>query len=268
MKACHLLSAFTSLVFMLSASAGQCENIRFITEPNVNIDASGRSFSGESELTRDLMRRLDITGDVEVYPWKRAYTMLKKEPNIALFPTTRTEARENDAHWVGPILKVSWVFFANKNSNIEIKSLKDAMQARQICGYLGDAKLTFLENKGFKNLTYRYRSFDCIELLANNRVDLWISTTTASLRDSEASPYKVSDLKVVYTINTNYLYYALSKDIPAETVELLQQTIDSMKREGVFPKYYKGFYSEDMIREISRVEEPEFPWVTSNDKQK
>ena len=266
MRVCHLLSVVMSLVFILSASTGYCEGIRFITEPTVNVDASGRSFSAESELTRELMRRLNLTGDVEVYPWKRAYSILKKEPNIALFPTTRTEARENDANWVGPILKVSWVFYANKDSNIELNSLEDAMKVGKICGYLGDAKLTFLENRGFKNLISRYRSFDCVELLAKNRVDLWVSTTNALLRDSETSPYQLSELKIAYTIDTKYLYYALSKDIPDETVELLQKTLNTMKKEGVFYKYYKGQYSENMIKEISIVEDPAFPWETSSKK--
>ena len=266
MKVCHLLSVFISLTFMLSAPTGHCGNIRFITEPTVNVDASGRSFSPESELTRDLMRRLNLTGDVEVYPWKRAYSILQKEPNIALFPTTRTEARENDANWVGPILKVSWVFYAHKDSKIELNSLGDAMKVGRICGYLGDAKLTFLENKGFKNLIPRYRSFDCIELLTKNRVDLWISTTNATLRNSKTNPYQLSELKIVFTINTQYLYYALSKDIPSETVELLQKTVNSMKREGVFFKYYNGYYFENTIREISIVEDPVFPWETRRQK--
>jgi polar amino acid transport system substrate-binding protein len=258
----YRLSAAMFLGLSLSATTGYCADIRFITEPTGNVDAAGRSFSTESELTRDLIRRLNHDGDVEVYPWKRAYSLLQTEPNIALFPTTRTEARENDAKWVGPILKVSWVLYANEDSSIELNSLEDAMKVKRICGYLGDAKLKYLEEKGFTNLITRYRSFDCAELLKKNRLDLWVGTSNAIIPNSETSSYEVTGVKVVYTMSTRYLYYALSKDIPDETVKLLQETINDMKKDGAFYKFYRGHYSENMIQGISKIEEPVFPWET------
>lgn len=253
-----------SLSAVFSASTGYCNDIRFITEPTTSMDTSGRSFSNESELTRELIQRLKQNNDVEVYPWRRAYSIMLNEPNVALFPTTRTEARENDAKWVGPLLKVSWVLFAHKDSDIELNSLEDAMQAGEICGYLGDAKLTYLENKGFENLVTRYRSFDCIELLARHRVDLWVGTANALLWDIEADRDYLSDIKIVYTIDTKYLYYALSKDTPDETVNLLQETLNTMKKEGAFFKYYRNSFSDATIREFSKIETPAFPWLASS----
>ena len=63
-------------------------------------------------------------------------------------------------------------------------------------------------------------------------------------------------------MSTRYLYYALSKDIPDETVKLLQETINDMKKDGAFYKFYRGHYSENMIQGISEIEEPVFPWKT------
>ena len=180
--------------------------------------------------------------------------------------TTRTQARENDAKWVGPIVIVTWVFYANKDSNIILNSLEDAKDVSHICGYIGDAKFTFLESNGFKNLLPRYRNVECLELLVKNRVDLWISTMNVPTLIPDTGPYEFSDLKVVYTIGTKYLYYALSKDIPYETVELLQNTINDMKKEGAFFKHFKDTLPDEVIQEISRLEPPVFPWKTDGNK--
>lgn len=259
-----LLSLVSLIATFVLATKGYCEELRFITEPTTSMDTDGRSFSNESELSRELIKRLKQTNDVEVYPWKRAYSIMLTEPNVALFPTTRTEARENEAKWVGPLLKVNWVLYAHKDSDITINNLEDAMKVDQICGYLGDAKFTYLEKKGFKNLVARYRSFDCIELLARHRVDLWVSSTNALLWDIEADRDYLSDIKIVYMIDTKYLYYALSKDTPDEMVNLLQETLDTMKREGAFYKYYSRDFSDERIREFSKVEQPDFPWLSGS----
>ena len=161
---------------------------------------------------------------------------------------------------------VTWVFYANKDSNIVLNSLEDAKNVRGICGYIGDAKLSFLEAQGFKNLLPRYRNVDCLELLVKKRVDLWISTMNAPTLIPETGPYEFSDVKVVYTIDTKYLYYALSKSIPDETVELLQTTIDNMKKEGVFFKYYEDTLPNELIQEMSRRDPPIFPWKTDGKK--
>ncbi|MDG3088438.1 hypothetical protein P7F88_21190 [Vibrio hannami] len=222
MKSCRLSLMSLSLVVAFLAPVGYCDEVRFITEPTTSMDTEGRSFSNESELTRELIQRLNQTNDIEVYPWRRAYSIMQSEPNVALFPTTRTEARENDAKWVGPLLKVRWVMYAHKDSDIELNNLEDAKKVPQICGYLGDAKLAFLEKNGFENIETQYRSFDCIKLLARKRVDLWISSANALLWDIQADRDYLSDIKIVYTIDTKYLYYAVSKETSDETVNLLQ----------------------------------------------
>ncbi|WED23778.1 transporter substrate-binding domain-containing protein [Vibrio sp. JC009] len=258
----RLFSVLLSLLFAALPVCGHGEDLRFITEPTVFTDEQGQAMGGDAKLTRDLMRRLSIPGDIEVYPWKRAYALMQSEPDVVLFPTTRTEARENQAKWVGPIVIVTWVFYANKDSDIVLNSLEEAKELGDICGYIGDAKLTFLEKSGFKNLLPRYRNLECLELLVKGRVDLWVSTLNAPTLVSDTGPYEFSDLKVVYTLNKKYLYYALSKEIPDETVELLQKTLDDMKREGALLKHYRNTLPDELIKEMSQVEPPVFPWKT------
>lgn len=248
-------------------STGYCEKLRFITEPTVTTDASGHSFSTESELTRELITRLKLPATIEVYPWKRAYSMLQREPNIVLFPTTRTETREKQAKWVGPILKVSWVFYANKNSSIKINSLENAMKVDRVCGYIGDAKFTFLKEQGFKNLVPRHLSADCLDLLARNKIDLWVSTDNVITSTPEENNEQLAEIKIAYTINTKYLYYALSKNISDDTVKLLQATLNKMKKEGAIHKHYQGHYSDRVIQETSKIDAPIFPWLDKTVQQ-
>jgi len=260
MKVYHIF-LMTVISTMLFVSTGYSGSIRIITEPTISMDKAGRPITAVAEMTRAFMKKLNIPGEILVYPWKRGYFMALNEPEIALFPTTRTETRENLFKWVGPILQVSWILYANKNSTLKLTRLEDAMKVDRICGYLGDAKFVFLQKKGFKNLISRYSTSECIDLLTKGKVDLWISTSNIESPETvKKGNFKLSDIKQSYLINTKYLYYALSKAIPDEVVEHWQNTLNTMKTDGTLRKYYKNKHPESIIQEISKTEAPIFPW--------
>ena len=66
-------------------------------------------------------------------PWAQGYTMAQRQPNVALYSTTRTESRENLFKWVGPLATMKWVFFAKAGSGIKISSLDDAKKVGSTC---------------------------------------------------------------------------------------------------------------------------------------
>jgi polar amino acid transport system substrate-binding protein len=262
MKAYHIY-LMTVISIILFVSTGYSGDIRVITEPTLSMDKAGRPITAVAEMTRGLMKKLDIPGEIHVYPWKRGYFMALNEPEIALFPTTRTETRENLFKWVGPILQVSWKLYANQNSTLKLTRLEDAMKVDRICGYLGDAKYVFLQKKGFKNLISRHSIKDCGDLLAKGSVDLWISTDNIeSMESAKKSNFNILDIKPVYNINTKYLYFALSKDIHDNVVEHWQNTLNTMKMDGTLRKYYKSKYPDAIIQEISKTKDPILPWKT------
>ncbi|OEU71116.1 MAG: hypothetical protein BA863_09845 [Desulfovibrio sp. S3730MH75] len=79
------------------------------------------------------MRQTGQEFPIKVMPWAQGYTMAQRQPNVALYSTTRTESRENLFKWVGPLATMKWVFFAKAGSGIKISSLDDAKKVGSTC---------------------------------------------------------------------------------------------------------------------------------------
>lgn len=238
------------------------EEIQVITEhspPGEYIDETGRVTGPTAEMVRELMRRLNLSGDIKIYPWERAYSMALTKRRVALFETTRTEERENLFKWVGPIKRIRWGLYAKKDLKIRLKILEEAKKVETICAYLGDSKGDYLKKQGFTNLYQPVKQIQCLRMLMRGRVTLWISSDIGHrplLKEAGVDP---SELELIYVMGTKYLYIAFSKDTPNEIIKSWQKTLDEMKIDGTVAKYYKGTYPDEMIRVIGNPKEPLLP---------
>ena len=228
-------------------------------------DETGYATGPTVEMVRELMRRLNLKGDIRILPWKRGYRYLLAGPKVALFETTRTEEREQLFKWVGPIKRVRWVFFAKKSAKIKLNSLEDAMKFNTICIYLGDAKGEYLKRQGFTNIFQPVSSKQCLNMLKSNRTTLWVASDTIISSLLKETGMKPSEFEIIHLFGTKYLYIALSIDVPDEVVELWQKTLDEMKLDGTLASFYKGTYADEMIQAISVPEQPSFTWNTGKE---
>lgn len=249
------------LLFLSLCSYG--EEIRVITEhspPGEYLDETGRVTGATAEMVRELMRRQKLTGEIRIYPWKRAYEMALTLPGIALFETTRTEQRENLFKWVGPIKQIRWGLYGKKNAGIKLNTLEDAKRIGSICAYYGDSKGEHLKKLGFDNLREPMLSIQCLKLLMIDRVNLWISSDIGQAPLFAEAGVDPAELELLYVIGNKYLYIAFSKDTPDEIIESWQKTLDEMKTDGSFANHYLGTYPEDMIKALSVPGQPQLPW--------
>ena len=60
-----------------------------------------------------------------MYPWVRAYSILKNKPKVCLFGVSRIKEREDLFKWVGPIYKAEFGLLGKKSKKLTAKSLKD-----------------------------------------------------------------------------------------------------------------------------------------------
>jgi len=120
--------------------------------PPVCFTKDGKITGIATEIVQEAMKRLQVSYDIKSLPWKRAYRYLLEEPNVMLFTVTRTEARENHFKWAGPVVNAPLVFFAGKDSPIEIKSLEDAKKVDRIGLVQGYSVEKHLRERGFTNI--------------------------------------------------------------------------------------------------------------------
>lgn len=257
----------TVLVFSLLSGVVSAEPVRVLTEhspPGEYLDDTGRVTGATAELVRELMQRAGEPGDITLLPWARAYNIALRGPNVALFETTRTAAREEQFKWVGPIKRIIKGIYIRREGGVELSSLDDARELGGICAYLGGSAGQTLLAAGFSNLEQPTQPSQCLEMLMYGRVDAWITSDIGHVALFAESDFQVSDAIPAYIMDTQYLYIAFSLDTPDSTVERWQQSLDQMKQDGSLAAYYRGTYPDDMIEEISQPGHPSLPWRSSS----
>jgi len=225
-------------VFLLSQSAIQAENIEILTEisPPGNFRENGQLKGIGVEIVNEILRRIDEDIQIQVRPWARAYMELKSKPNVALFSTTRTAARENLFKWVGPLFEVQWLLVSKRGNTFKMTSLEDAKKVKLIGTYRKDVRDQFLREQGFTNLFTVTNPEQYVKMLMLDRVEL-ISTTNVGLRShSEKLGIPIDEFQVVYKMKTYQLYIAFSKQTSDEIVQKWEKAYQELKSEGYIKK--------------------------------
>lgn len=245
----------TLLLNGLCGAQALSEPMTVVTEhspPGEYLDDSGRVTGPTAELVRELMRRAGEPGDIIMLPWARGYMMARKGPNVALFETARSEIREHQFKWVGPIKRITGGLFVRRQDDVSIETLDEARNLDGICAYRGSSGGQALKALGFNNLEQPTHSSQCLDMLMHGRVKAWMTSDIARMPLFEQTPYSDTDVRLAYATSTKDLYIAMSLDTPAATVARWQDILDQMKLDGTLAAYYRGTYPDDMIDALSQ----------------
>ncbi|WP_131107787.1 ABC transporter substrate-binding protein [Pseudomonas sp. Sample_10] len=240
LKRLRFALASASLLFVSAVHAADNPNTDMVllTEnfPPYNMAKNGKNFAqGENidgiatDIVREMFKRADITYSLTLrFPWERVYKLALENPGYGAFVMARLPDREKLFKWVGPIGPDDWIMLAKADSKITLQSLDDARKYK-IGAYKGDAIATTLAKQGLKPVVV-LRDQDNAKKLVNGQIDLWATGDPAGryLARQEG----VIGLKTVLRFNSAELYLALNKDVPDETVAILQAALDQMRQEG------------------------------------
>ncbi|WP_320174487.1 ABC transporter substrate-binding protein [Maridesulfovibrio sp.] len=226
------------LTICFAAISAQAADVTVITEiaPPLSFEENGKLTGASTELVEEIMRRTGKVYPIEVQPWARGYHLAQTDPNVALFSTTRTEARENMFKWVGPLAVTQWVFWAKAGSGISISSLDDAKKVESIATYKDDAKEQLLKDKGFTNLDSSANLATNLKKLMAGRNALWIAGYKEGQLVAKENGFDPSKLEKVFVVKEVKLYVAFSKSTPDSIVNEWQKAFDSMEADGFVKK--------------------------------
>jgi len=184
------------------------------------------------EVTKIIMKNLHLKQKIKMLPWARAYNLLLKKHNVVLFSVSRTKERENLFQWVGPIYYMKSSFYVRKNSPVKIESLNDAKKLKKIGTYRDSFNEQFLKQHGFKNLESTTNNVLNIKKLMHNRLDAIVATNVTVKEMLKKAGYSINDVKNIYTFMDVGVYYAFSKDVPAELVNKWHRESEKIKNSG------------------------------------
>ncbi len=192
-----------------------------------------------TEIAREIMKRLQVSYDIKSLPWKRVYSYLLEEP-VMVVMCTRTTDRENLFKWAGPVVNAPLVFFARKDSKIEINSLEDAKKVDRIGLVQGYSVEKHLRKRGFTNIDAMGTSEKTNPLkLMKGRIDLWATVDLVGIYNARLQGINPEDMMIVYVIiKDQHKYIAFSKQVPDEIVQKWQDALDEMKQDGTVEKIF------------------------------
>ncbi|MBU6953843.1 ABC transporter substrate-binding protein [Hahella sp. HN01] len=197
------------------------------------------------ETVEEIMRTVGEAYPIQSTPWKRGLYYLANRPNAALFTVTRTEQRESLYKWVGPVAISNLVFFAAKDSNVQINNMDDARAVSRIGTVQGYSAEKLLQRQGFANLVSSPGSeqFNPGNLV-RGYLDLWVTVDVVGVFTARLQGIDPGLMKIVYVIQEQPKYIAFSKEVPDSVIQTWQDALDEMKRDGRMQRITRKWLGE------------------------
>lgn len=239
-------------VLLLSVTASPAQELTIISEENppFNYFKDGVFTGSSTEVVREIMRRIGQPAEIQVMTWARAYQLAQNQPNVVLFSTARTREREDLFHWVGPIYKVRFGFYARRGSGPYPTCLADAKKVNAIATYKDDVREQLLKSLGFTNLDSSKSPTSNLKKLLSGRVDLWLYSNLGVPSIAKQIGINPNAVELVLPFKDTNVYIAISKGTPRAVVDQWQNALVGMKREGIFAKISKQWLPEESIPKI------------------
>ncbi|MBC3764483.1 substrate-binding periplasmic protein [Neptunicella marina] len=254
----YLLSAailfFSVAAHCASGSASQ-QNVPpllLLTEhspPGEYLDENGQATGATVQLIKLIMQRLDENGRFSIQPWARSLAIAQTSQNTVLFETSRTEAREKQFNWVGPLKHYDAALYGRDDILPANLSQQQINQGFIACAARGSFLASQLTDHGFiegKNLVLTTNDDQCAPMLLQGRIDLTPLNERAQQQVTQRLPDHVNLVEVMH-FPANELYLAFSKDIPRERLERWQLALEQTYLDGSMRKLYEPVYREQTI---------------------
>lgn len=203
----------------------------------------GRVTGPATEYVREAAIRAGYRPEIRLASWSAIIKRAEQEKNVIFYPMARTPERENQYQWLGRLcLQKNYALYKRKDrKDLNLHSLQEARQFK-IGIIQDDARAQYLQKNGFtelKNgdssgLIKLVNNDDGLRLLKSGRIDLLplsIANFTGYCK-ADCNHYEVAfPLDIAMD-----LQLAAGKNVAADTVQRLKLALQSMQKEGLYPK--------------------------------
>ncbi|WP_161625360.1 substrate-binding periplasmic protein [Maridesulfovibrio hydrothermalis] len=213
--------------------------------PPYSYKENGRPTGFLVELVHQIQEKIgEEKGEINFYPWARAYKQLQVGIADVLFPMGMTPERSAMFKFVGPVFWNDIYFYRLKGSSVVVESVEDARKVGKIAVTRDDLYHQTLRDMGFTNLdvSSSHKS-DYLKLL-KGRVDLLPMGERTLPHFLRAVPeLGANDLeRVGPAIFFTTTYIAFSLKTPDAVIKKWQEALDDLKKGGnwnnIMDKYF------------------------------
>lgn len=176
---------------------------------------------------------------VEQMPWKRLLEQAAHGSGHVLYPTTRSEERENKFKWVGPVSRTLWNLYGFAKDGWADQGFESLLVNARIGVLMASAREAYLRERGAERLVVVPREELLLPMMQAGRIDLIaiggnILNHYVEEANTKANGAEIADIDGVVPYRSCYLYIAISGDVPDEDVSRLQEQLDQFKTDGFF----------------------------------
>ncbi len=233
------LTMLLALTLLVPGLATASDRFYIFTEnyPPYNATTNDKTFAHErgditgicAEMVKAMMSRVDVDYVMKMRDWSLAYDWVKGRENHGLFCTARTDEREDEFQWVGPLASIQWTLFAAPGSDISVSSLEEA-RGYTIAGYKGDVMSDYLIREGFEVIA-SVSGDQNPRRLTLGQADLWVTDGAVGPLVAE-EVHGIKDLTKVLVFRETPMYLAVSNQTDGAVVADLQSALDSARDAG------------------------------------
>jgi polar amino acid transport system substrate-binding protein len=211
-------------------------------QPPYNFITNQGYVSGSStEIVREIAKRTTDKISITLVTWDRGIETVMEKPNTALFSTVRTNERESEFKWVGPIATVELVVYGKKDFPIITSNISDLKGSGTIAVVRNDVREDILRESNLTDLLVLPDDYSCIEALERKNADLWFGTSDIFAQSSKTLSSGPDTFKKVCIYMNADIYIAFNRDTSDETIQKWQQALDSMKDDGTYDMIVKSY---------------------------
>lgn len=232
----------TTVLFLFSAFIAKATNLTIYTEqfPPYNYLKNNKIVGINLDIIKQACKNAQIKCTFKLYPWLRAYKAALKYENAGVMSTSRSEEREAEFQWVGPLVYSKNYFYKLVNrDDIQVTSEQDLLNYT-VSAQNGDIYQDVLVDLGYvrgKNLLQVSSKYKGVKLFYEGKLDLLIATDKTLEHKLGQYGYDSKQLVPIYPLTLpkskgNYL--ALNKAVPKKIVDKLQKAVDQLRASGQF----------------------------------
>lgn len=186
-----------------------------------------------------------INCQLHMVPWARAYKTVLDTPNTLIYSIARTQRREKQFVWIGPILpRTSWIY-GKAEMAASIHSLKDLAGAR-IGVTREDASLDELLTAGVprSSITVLNSNTDTMKMLKLGKINVVLNTEMGMAFNLQNTEIPSDEISKLMKMSDGGLYFALNLQSDPVLIDKLQSSIDKLKREGKIDAIVRSYTKE------------------------
>jgi polar amino acid transport system substrate-binding protein len=208
--------------------------------PPFTVETGANTPGALGALVLEMSTRLGDAPPIEIYPWKRALSLLDTQPRTLILPLTRTPERENHYRWLVKLYRQQFVFIALRSHNVPVDAL-DQLRDLRIAVLRGSPNEGQLASRSFAQVVPANSVQDMARMLERGTVDAIYGGDAINL--AVLIEYGIPRAKLVVSKSLDYgeIWLGGSLDIPESEAALWQGAMKQLVREGVYRRTLSRF---------------------------